>query len=293
MVKKKKQTNQKSNERISFIDFRANYLGEVGRTHVVNRFGISDPAASNDLGEYIRMAPDNLKYDFKTRTHKTTDQFAPQFDFSSSQVLNALSSGFGDTLEQVPQPYVQTATAVELNQPDPVNIAQISRAIHQQKIVQITYYSLSSGRTTRVIAPFALINSGLRWHVRAFDRRSGEYRDFVLARITTARLQNEKIPPEESSANDKSWINKIKLEIVPHPKNIQEPKAIELDYGMKKGVLKLELRQSIAGYILRNWNVDCTDNHRLKGPHYQLWLKNEKDINNLDKIILAPGVEEL
>jgi len=159
-------------------------------------------------------------------------------------------------------------------------------------MVQISYYSLSSGRTLRKIAPFALISSGLRWHVRAFDRRSGEYRDFVLARITTARLQSEDIPLEESSAKDDSWNKLIKLEIVPHPKNIKEKKAIELDYGMKKGVLNLEIRQSITGYILRNWNVDCTEDHRLNGAHYQLWLKNSNAIKELDKIILAPGVEQ-
>lgn len=291
MVKKKKETNQKSNERLSFIDFRANYLGEIGRTHVVKRFGISDPAASNDLGEYIKLKPDNLRYNFKTKSHWVTDQFEPLYDFSAFQVLKALSTGFGDTLEQVPTPFVQTAAAVELNQPDPKNIAQISRGIYQKKMVQITYYSLSSGRTTRVIAPFSLINSGLRWHVRAFDRRSGKYRDFVLARITTAKLKAKDIPPEESSIHDKSWTNKIKLEIVPHPKNIKEQKAIELDYGMKKGQLNLELRQSIAGYVLRNWNVDCTESHRLKGAHYQLWLKNGKNIGDLEKITLAPGVE--
>jgi predicted DNA-binding transcriptional regulator YafY len=291
MAKKEHEKKQKSNERRSFIDFRATYLGEIGRRHVVERFGISDPSASNEIGDYIKLKPENLKYDFKTRTHKATDQFEPQFDFSTSQVLKALSSGFGDTLERVPVPFIQTAAAVELNQPNPANIAQISRAIYQNKMAQIIYQSLSSGRTTRVIAPFALINSGLRWHVRAFDRRSGEYRDFVLARVTSARLLDEKIPQEESSANDESWTNVITLEIVPHPENIKEKKAIELDYGMKKGVLNLELRQSIAGYILRNWNVDCTKDHRLEGAHYQLWLKNSKNISDLNKIILAPGVE--
>ena len=158
-------------------------------------------------------------------------------------------------------------------------------------MVQINYYSLSSGRTIRKIAPFALINSGLRWHVRAFDRRSGEYRDFVLARISSAKLQNEEIKPKESSINDEDWTNFITLKIIPHPNNIKEKKAIELDYGMKKGLLKLELRQSIAGYVLRNWNVDCTEDHQLEGAHYQLWLKNSKNISDLNKIILAPGVE--
>nr|WP_226983857.1 WYL domain-containing protein [Acidithiobacillus ferrooxidans] len=47
---------------------------------------------------------------------------------------------------------------------------------------------MSSGLTNREIVPFALADSGSRWHVRAFDRRKGEFRDFVLTRIADARV---------------------------------------------------------------------------------------------------------
>ena len=59
----------------------------------------------------------------------------------------------------------------------------MTRAVHQECPLGIEYHSISSGRTEREIVPFALIDNGLRWHVRAFDRKSQEFWDFVITRI--------------------------------------------------------------------------------------------------------------
>ena len=291
MKKKLKDKNQKQSERLSYIDFCANYLGTIGRIDVVNRFRISDAAASKDLAAYIDIAPNNLKYDFKTRTHRTTQKFKPLFDFTVTQVLKALSTGFGDTLEQIPTPIIPSATAIELNHPESRTLSQISRAIYLKKYCAITYHSLSSGETERKIAPFAIINSGLRWHVRAFDQKSEEFRDFVFTRILSAKVLPEDLKQEHSSINDDKWNQEITLELAPHPSNIEEKKAIELDYRMIGGTKDIKVRKAIAGYVLRHWNVDCTEDHRLDGKHFQLWLENRNKIDGIDEIILAPGID--
>ena len=291
MKKGKKDTNQKRNERLSFIDFCANYLGNIGRIDIVKRFGISDGSASKDLAAYIQVAPKNLRYDFKTKSHFATKQFKPIFQFPVSQVLKALSTGFGDTLEQTPAPFISSEIAVELNNPNNDVLAQISRAINLKRIVNLKYRSLSSGETKRKIAPFSIVNSGLRWHVRAFDRKTKEFRDFVFTRMLEAKVSNENIKAHESLDNDDFWNKKVTLELVPHPNNIREKQSIELDYGMANGSVKITLRKAVAGYVLRHWNVDSTEDHRLDGKHFQLWLKNRKSIDGIDKIILAPGIE--
>ena len=38
---------------------------------------------------------------------------------------------------------------------------------------------MTSGKTQRVIVPFALVDTGLRWHVRAYDRKRNGFRDFL------------------------------------------------------------------------------------------------------------------
>ena len=92
MVKRKKKKSQSQNEKLSFIDFCANYLGTVQRFEIVKRFGISDVSASKCIGEYIEIASKNLKYDFKTKTHQAKKRFKPMFEFDVMQVLKETSA---------------------------------------------------------------------------------------------------------------------------------------------------------------------------------------------------------
>jgi predicted DNA-binding transcriptional regulator YafY len=43
-------------------------------------------------------------------------------------------------------------------------------------------------------------DTGLRWHVRGFDRRSGGFRDFLLTRIADARLFSGAVKEPEEKA---------------------------------------------------------------------------------------------
>ncbi|GAB5391227.1 MAG: hypothetical protein Altm1KO_07450 [Alteromonas macleodii] len=76
---------------------------------------------------------------------------------------------------------------------------------------------------------------------------------------------------------------------MPHPKNIKYATAIELDYAMEEGVLILEVRAAMAGYLLRRWNVDCTKHASLRTGEYQLWLGISRAFANTDNLAIAPG----
>jgi predicted DNA-binding transcriptional regulator YafY len=138
------------------------------------------------------------------------------------------------------------------------------------------------------LVPHSIVDNGQRWHVRAFDRKTGSFRDFVLTRISKVTLKADPALSEQSLA-DEAWQRKIALEVVPHPKNINHPTAIELDYGMEEGVLQLEVRAAMAGYLLRRWNVDCTKHASLRTGEYQLWLRNQETLENTDNLAIAPG----
>ncbi len=293
MSKKKIETNQKRKERLSFIDFCANYLGSIGRSDIINRFGVGVASASNDLSAYVKLAPKNLQYDFKTKSHFTTKRFKPVFDFPVIQVLKTLSTGCGDTLEHLQTPFIDSESAITLNKPKNDIVANVTRAINLKKIVDLKYHSLSSGETKRKIAPFAVIDSGLRWHVRAYDRKTKEFRDFVFTRMLDAKITDEDSNSEESKEKDNFWNQTITLELTPHPGNIREKESIEMDYCMIDGTMTVTLRKAIAGYILRHWNVDSTPDHSLDGKHFQLWLKNRNSIEGIEEIIHAPGVESI
>lgn len=108
-------------------------------------------------------------------------------------------------------------------------LATICRAIHAKRPVAIRYHSMSNGESERVIVPFALVDTGLRWHVRAFDRKSGEFRDFVVTRIEVPTLLDEEPQANERQDNDIQWTRIVELDFVPHP-SVERPDIIKMDY---------------------------------------------------------------
>ena len=53
-----------------------------------------------------------------------------------------------------------------------------------------------------MIEPHALAHDGFRWHARAFDRETGEFRDFVLGRLSKPGSAAE---PRSRAADDAAW----------------------------------------------------------------------------------------
>ena len=78
------------------------------------------------------------------------------------------------------------------------------------------------------------------------------------------------------------------MEIVAHP-NLPYPETIEVDYAMQDAVLRVNVRAAVAGYVLRRWNVDCTQDHSLEGAECHLWLRNRPALYGVQNLMLAPG----
>ena len=90
--------------------------------------------------------------------------------------------------------------AIDVEPPSGGYSAPVTRAIYQRKAVRMRYFSHSSERSEREIVPFALANDGLRWHVRAFDRKSQEFRDFVFTRMKSTELLDGNLARHELPA---------------------------------------------------------------------------------------------
>lgn len=286
------EMTQAQRDRLAFVDLRLQFIGEIRRQDLVARFDIQAAAATRDIAQYKELAPRNMEYDTKGKVYVRASWFRPLFDFSVDRVLTWLSHGYGDT-----EPIRSKGIVLQEGSSLPVGVrldllSVLSRAIHQCAAVEVSYRALSSGLTTREIVPFALADSGLRWHVRAFDRRSGEFRDFALSRLGDARILPGVIADHELLDQDIQWNRITELELVPHPANVQHPDSIEAEYGMESGVLKVRARAAMAGYLLRRWNVDCTENHALKGGEYHLWLRNRQALYGITNLVLAPGYSE-
>ena len=55
------------------------------------------------------------------------------------------------------------------------------------------------------------------------------------------------------------------------------------------GSLQVTLRAAVAGYVLRQWQVDCSAGARLQGPEYRLWLPDRTQLDGVSSAPLAPG----
>lgn len=280
---------QSQRDRLAFIDLRVGYLGDIKRNDLVTRFGIQIAAATRDLAKYKELAPNNLIYDGSGKCYTKSPHFREIFDFPGERVLTWLAEGFGDAEPTLCRQTIPCEQTTLHNHPELKTIAAVSLAIYRQTPLEISYRSLSSGLTTRIIVPFALADSGLRWHVRAFDRRSQDFRDFVLGRIVDCQPVKDCVADHETRAQDIQWNRIVELELVPHPANVEHPDTIETEYRMISGVLKLRVRASMAGYLLRRFNVDCSKNHQLRGHEFQLWLRNPQTLYGVTNLKLAPG----
>jgi len=292
-------------ERLAFIDFSLQYFGQVARADLIQRFKTGLAACTRDLTAYRELAPQNLKLFHHTKNYHRTDTFQPVFDHNPEAILTGLCRGFGDGLSNGVQPSEHCIDATRLVHPKSEVIATLMRAINSQQAISCDYVSLSSGKTKREIVPHALVNNGHRWHVRGFDRKSQEFRDFVCTRLqnvteikqhddlTTATIS---LKACELRASDKEWNKVVSIVLKPHP-SIKHKLAIELDYDMEKGELQLEVRAALLGYLLRQWNVDCSEAATLTGEEYQLCLSNisqvKKELLGIAELAIAPGFEPL
>ena len=277
-------------QRLAFIEFRVWFFGEVARKHVLERFEVATAAGTRDMALYKELAPKNVQYEQKV--YRYLPSFRPLFQHDVNRTLAALTSGFGAGEPVATGELISHATPERLNQPSLDTLATITRAIHNRQTLSLTYHSMKKGPGERVIVPHSIVDSGLRWHVRAFDRVKGHFRDLVLTRMERVKTSDALAPPtaDELIEADEQWQRQLALTLVPHPAH-PHPKVIAKDFGMKNGRLVVHLRAAVAGYVLRQWQVDCSPEASLRGPEFRLRLQNPAQLDGVSSAPLAPGFE--
>jgi predicted DNA-binding transcriptional regulator YafY len=271
-------------QRLQFIEIMAFYTGTVSRSDVARAFGISDPAATKDLKLYGDLAPGNLIYTQAVFGFVPAPGFRPVFaDLSPATVLPLLAAN----LAVAGGPYGQesiyglstAALPLPTRLPGAEVLAQITRAIHGHRKLRVSYRSLSDREASesRVIEPHALVDTGLRWHVRAYSEDTYDFRDFVLSRFVTAECLDAQA--ESSAEHDEDWVETASLRLAPHAGLGEDKRAkLLLDYGADSDPIEITVRRALIGYLLQRLSVDTTPNHSRNPNAYQLMLLNREDI---------------
>ena len=268
--------------RLACIDFHLQFLGKISRNTLIEQFRITPSMVIRDFSAYRKLMPDNMLYDSQQRCHIRQTQYQPLFHFDVLAALSLLKTERQPFIASLPERFIP---------PDQTIVSALSRAISLKCPVKADYISLSQGQSQRIIMPHSLIDNGARWHVRAFDRQSQAFRDFVLTRFQKITLlPKERKKPFEMEKADVQWQSLITLTLKPHPK-LAHPQSLKADYHMPDEGLHITIRAALAGYLLRQWRVDCSDEYRLNPNEYQLSLANRDELFSVESLNIAPGYQ--
>lgn len=275
-------------QRLAFIDFSLQYFGQVSRQDMIKKFATGLAAATRDFASYREFAPDNMTLVHQTKSYHRKPEFKALFQHEPEGILHGLAKGFGDGLSQPISPSEICIDATQLIHPDTEIIAALMRAIQSKRALKVKYVSVSSGEREREIVPHALVNNGQRWHVRAFDRAHQVFTDFVVTRIKAISSASHEPKFNETQVKDSQWDNIITLNLIPHP-SLDHPEAIALDYQMQDNTLEVVTRAALAGYLLRQWSVDCSAKHQISSGVCQLALSNLDVLSQIEHLTIVPG----
>ncbi len=248
--------------RYKLIEIIVLWEGRLTTNHLCQYFGIGRQQASKDINYYLKqIAPSNLFYDSSLKGYIPGVTFKPKFTFGTvDEYLTLLSEKGGNLL-----PFDNTnkiiSQNIELLQPPTRHIkADILRgliqAIKNKRRIELGYVSLNNPKIEdRIIEPHSLINTGQRWHVRAYCEKNRDFRDFVLSRF---RREIEIYDEALIDANkDKLWHTPVRIKIIPDTRlNKAQRKIIAEDYGMKRNALIINSRAALVNYILKLFQLD-------------------------------------
>jgi predicted DNA-binding transcriptional regulator YafY len=265
-------------KRMTFLEARLFWEGEVSRGELMERFGVSLGQASADIARYIALAPDNISYDKSRKRYVPTEKFGPVFGApDASRYLSELHArqagllfdSFATVNDVPPADLVPVPTrSVDAN-----ILRQVIQAIRHHQRLDVRYQSFTQPKTRdRQIEPHALVFDGMRWHVRAFDPAIAEFRDFVLGRIYGVKVAGA---AASDAVQDIEWQQHITLTLKPNP-GLSEDQiaAVRHDYGFKGETLSLTIRRPLAFYVKRSLRLDL-DPASIPPQHQHLVLVKE------------------
>lgn len=248
-------------QRYRLIEIVALWEGKLNAGHLVEHFGIGRQQASKDINTYLKeIAQGNLTYNSSLKGYEPSDEFKPtitagvvdeylqlvQRNSDLTSTFESLVLGFNHTT-RVPLPSFRV---------NPEILRPIIKACRQGERLEVDYRSVNApNKDGRIIAPHAIVHSGMRWHVRAFCEKNQEFRDFVLTRFFAVPEMVGK--SDMSSDGDISWHTKVNACFKPDPRLTKEQQdVVANDYGMKDGVLVITVRAALVHYLLQMMKID-------------------------------------
>ncbi|WP_342322561.1 WYL domain-containing protein [Kosakonia sp. BYX6] len=264
------------NERLAFMEMLAYWTDDLRNRDLINQFKITRQQIHKDYVRYQALFPQHLIKPDKSRYVFAHDKQPQYFHGGLEDFLIWLETG----TFVLAQP-LQNNCATRLQLPER-NIsrqvmATLMKAIRQQLRVEVNYVSLSHPENEgRIISPHSIVKAGSRFHVRGYCEKSHGFRDFVLSRFRDgAEIEG---PSPYSIIQDEAWQTAVTLVLSPDTRlTPAQQSVLANDYQMENNQLRIETRAALAGYLLKEMQVN-TKYLDGKAEAQQLVLVNRDDI---------------
>lgn len=276
--------------RFRLLEIVLQWEGRLTTNHLMTAFSIGRQQASKDINLYLNeYAPEGLVYDRSLKGYKPTDQFLPRF--SEGKVDEYLMLLHREKQHQrqheaglltLPLMDLRYGHIEILDVPnrhiDPKIVRELVQAARGQFRVDIDYVSLSSEEQSgRNIVPHTLVYDGIRWHVRAYCEKKGEYLDFVMSRF---RGEPDLLDASSHGRDqDLEWNTQVTAVVTPNPCLSKGKQAIiSSDYAMTDGKLLIHQRIPLMHYALERLQVSYHGEHEGQPLLYPLVLANRDEL---------------
>lgn len=243
--------------RYKFIEIIALWEGRIVTNHLCNAFSIQRQQASKDIGQYQKLSDNNLIYDQKQKGYVPSKNFTPALSLGLvDEYIKLLESheSLDDYVERVEfNKRSPDSLHIPLRRADPEVVRSVINACKNGDRLELTYASMSNPTgEARIIAPHKIVNSGYRWHVRAFCEKNRDFRDFILGRIMDLpEVMSPRLEIADPS-NDTDWNTQIEFNLVPNPSLSQEQQAlIRFERNFPDNGYRITTRKALAIYHLQ------------------------------------------
>lgn len=274
-------------QRLRFIETLLIWDDAVQRQDVCRVFDVTPNHLTRDIKRYRSNHPGALEYDVEARAYRKGRKFKPLFaSDSADDYLLLLQTYSLSGEEEVQLALGRVTSALSLpQQAGSVSSKVLKTVMHALRTttgVNVRYQSFSDPEPSeRTLWPHTLVFDGNRWHVRAFDSRRQEFRDFVLARCLSAKPEQSLAP--RSKEEDLQWNEEEEVVVIPSPQlSPSQQSVIAREYGMTSDgneypSWRVPLKKCLVGYFLNRYRLEFGGNIGAKaaaGQHPYLALRD-------------------
>lgn len=244
--------------RLQWLEDRIFWVGELNRSDLVSRFEISPQQATGDIKLYQELAPDNLRYHTSKKLYVKGEVFKPLFEKSLETWLTA-NADEDPSLRSIQR---ESVKPIKRGMSDAVLMA-ISRSFRLRMPISVLYQSGKKDTPEwRVICPHDIVETEIRWHIRAFMVDKKVFADIIPGRI----LDTSDSPEVEwvGAEADVAWNTMADIILVPSATMSQmQREVVERDYRMTDGQCVISTRECLVYYQLSAmYLVDAVREHQ-------------------------------